>query len=107
MELKEDENTRRERAQKRVEQLKGFYIHALVYVVINGVLLFNSFRRNMDNADEFWNWEDFTTLFFWGIGLSFHAAKVFGTGLIFSQNWEDRQIQKYIDEDKEDSQKYL
>jgi hypothetical protein len=47
------------------------------------------------------------TLFGWGIGLAFHAAKVFGFNPLFGKNWEERQIQKFIEKDKREMDKYL
>ena len=74
-----------ERAKKRVDEIKGFYL----------------------NTDSFWQWGHFVTLFFWGIGLFFHGAKVFGFNPLFSKSWEERQIQKYIDKDRDNAGKYL
>ncbi|RDY62018.1 hypothetical protein DX873_03150 [Flagellimonas nanhaiensis] len=91
-----------ERAKKRVEELKGFYIHMAVYVVVNVFILVNIYLR----TDYFWQWPHFVTLFGWGLGLGFHAAKVFGFNPMFGRKWEERQIQKYIDKDKEEAKKY-
>ncbi len=48
----------------------------------------------------------FSTAIFWGIGLGFHAAKVFSFSTFFSKNWEERQIQKYIEKDKKEAEKF-
>ncbi|MCK5638887.1 MAG: 2TM domain-containing protein, partial [Flavobacteriaceae bacterium] len=44
----------------------------------------------------------FTTAFFWGIGLMFHAYGVFGKNLLFSKDWEERKIKEIIEKDKQD-----
>jgi hypothetical protein len=90
------------RAKKRVEEIKSFYIHLAVYLVVNGFILVSIYI----NSDSFWKWPHFVTLFGWGIGLFFHAAKVFGFNILFGKNWEERQIQKYIEKDKNDASKY-
>lgn len=95
--------TKLERAKKRVEQIKGFYIHFGIYILINCFILINIYL----NTYNFWQWQYFITLFAWGIGVVFHAAKVFGFRLLFSKNWEEKQIQKYLDKDREQTDKYL
>ena len=85
------------RAEKRLKALKGFYSHAFFYVVVNlfliGMIAFNS------NGD-FWNFGTFSTAFFWGIGLFFHAMGVFSKAALFSKNWEDRKMQEYMKKDE-------
>nr|WP_299485861.1 2TM domain-containing protein [uncultured Allomuricauda sp.] len=90
------------RAKKQVEEMKGFYIHLSIYTLINAVILVNIYR----NTDDFWQWPHFVTLVGWGIGLLFHASKVFGFNLLFGRGWEERQIQKYIDKDKKEMDKF-
>ena len=97
------ENEKFKRAKKQVDEIKGFNIHASIYMIINIFLLINIFL----NTDRFWQWPHFITPFFWGIGLLFHGAKVFGFNPLFSKSWEERQIQKYMDKDRDDASKYL
>lgn len=106
MELQDHQNEKLARAKKRVEELKGFYIHLTVYIVINGFILINILARSMGGGDTFWAFGTFFTPFFWGIGLAFHAAKVFDYNPFFGKKWEQRQIQKYIDKDKRDAAKF-
>ena len=94
------------RAKKRVEELKGFYIHLAVYLCINAFILANIYVRSMGREESFWQWEHFFVLFGWGIGIAFHAAKTFGFSPIFGKNWEQRQIQKYMEEDRETARKF-
>lgn len=94
------------RAKKKVDEMKGFYIHLAVYVVVNTFILVNIYIRNIYDGNSFWEWPHFFTAIFWGIGLAFHAAKTFGYNPFFGKNWEKRQIQKYIEKDEEESKKY-
>lgn len=91
------------RAKKRVDEIKGFYIHFGIYVLVNAFILINIYL----NTDNFWQWGHFLTLCFWGIGVVIHASKVFGFNPLFSKSWEDRQIQKYMDKDRDDANKFL
>jgi len=94
---------KREKAQKQVDELKGFYIHFAVYITINAFILINIYL----NTDDFWQWGHFFTLFFWGVGVAFHAMNVFKVNPLFSKSWEDRQIKKYMDRDRDNSKKYF
>jgi len=40
-------NERKRRAKKRVDELKGFYIHFAVYIAVNGFILINILVRTM------------------------------------------------------------
>jgi|SRR5690606_18421922 hypothetical protein len=90
------------RAKKQVEEIKGFYIHLVVYLLVNAFILVNIYN----NVDDFWIWPHFFTLLGWGIGLAFHAAKVFGYNPLFGKEWEKRMIEKYMEEDKREMEKY-
>ncbi len=96
-----------ERAKKRVHELKGFYIHATVYTVINVFILVNIYvRADYDDAN-FWQFGHFMTPFFWGIGLLFHGLKVFNANPFFTKTWEERQIKKYMEKDRTDANRII
>jgi len=98
---------KRERAKKRVDELKGFYIHAAVYTVINIFILVNIFVNSDYNNESFWEFGHFFTPFFWGIGLLFHGLKVFNMNPFFGKNWEEQQIKKYMEKDEEAAKKVI
>ncbi len=100
--MNQDEKEKYKRAKKQIEELKGFYIHLAIYTVINTFLLINIYLH----TDNFWQWPHFITLGAWGMGLFFHASKTFGFNLLFGKNWEERQIQKYIEKDKKEMDKF-
>lgn len=104
----QDENfnpdTRYELAYKRVKRIKGFYIHLLVYVLVNAFIIVSSFNRSVLGSEIFFRWETFSTALFWGIGLVAHGMSVFGRDLFFGADWEERKIKEFMDKDK--SQKW-
>lgn len=100
------EEEKLKRAKKRVEEIKGFYIHASIYVVINTFILINLGLHNFGNDNTFFSFPNFVTPFFWGIGLAFHALYTFKKGGFFGKQWEEKMIQKYIEKDKEEAEKY-
>jgi hypothetical protein len=104
----QDENfnpdARYELAYKRVKRIKGFYVHAMVYVLVNAFIIASSFNRSTLGTEIFFRWETFSTALFWGIGLVAHGMSVFGRDLFFGADWEERKIKELMDKDK--SQKW-
>ena len=115
METKEDYIKRLKKAQKKVENIKNFYRHLRVYMVINIILFFliygamDFFGKNSFQNQGFINWYLWNligTPVLWGIGLLFHALYVFGLKSRtlselkpkFLKDWEERQIKKYMEE---------
>ncbi len=84
------------RAQKKVKALVGFYWHLASYVIVNLFLII----LITSNGVPFFSFGTFATAFFWGIGLFFHFLGVFGPGLLFGKNWEERKIKELMDKDK-------
>jgi hypothetical protein len=64
----DDDITRR--AKKRVDQKMGFYVHLLVYVLVNSGLFFLAQFR----GDGHWN---LFPLAGWGLGLAIHGIVTF------------------------------
>ncbi|WGH75821.1 2TM domain-containing protein [Tenacibaculum tangerinum] len=90
-------------AKKRVDKIKGFYHHLLVYVVVNvfisAIIITGLMRDDKDTFTEaISNFGVYSTWLFWGIGIVFHWLGVFGTKSLFSKDWEERKIQEYINE---------
>ena len=92
------------RAKKRMEEIKGFYSHLVIYLIINVCLILiqmGLFSGNGFQA-EIPHWAHFTTPFFWGIGLFFHGLYVFQHRFQFFKDWEERKIKEYMDKDEEE-----
>lgn len=94
------------RAKKRVKAIKGFYIHAIVYVLVNiflsGIIIFGLLQSNYSITDAFSNFGVYSTWIFWGIGIFFHWMGVFGfKSLGFDKNWEEKKIQAYLEKEEE------
>ena len=94
------------RAKKRVEQLKGFHIHLVVYVGINLLIALGNMLASASQGEPLFRWPMLVTPFFWGIGLAIHALNVYGTSFLFGRKWEERQIAKFMEQDRRESEKY-
>lgn len=86
-------------AQKRVKDIKGFYVHLLIYLVIN-IAIFVVVSRYQGFFEALGNISNYSTLFFWGIGLLWHWFGVFGPNYILGKKWEEKKIKELMDKDK-------
>ena len=89
-----------QKAKKQVAEIKGFYSHLLSYVLIMLVLIGINIRYSPEHIWFFW------PLLGWGLGLFFHAVKVFNCFPFLSKSWEEKKIQQYMDEEIKRSNKY-
>ncbi len=103
------------KAERRLERVKNFYRHFIVYIAINIILfvsivtLYNQLGwQDVDDQNfQFWYKINLiSTPLLWGVGVLIHGLVVFNAfkfnkkGLTtpkFFKKWEERQIQKYLD----------
>tara|TARA_B110000503_G_scaffold132653_1_gene208819 strand:- start:813 stop:1130 length:318 start_codon:yes stop_codon:yes gene_type:complete len=92
------------RAKKRVKAIKGFYVHFMVYILANifisGIIIFGLMKSGYNFEDTFSNFGVYSTWVFWGIGMFFHWLGVFGSSVFFGENWEKKQLEKYMNDTK-------
>ena len=80
-----------EKAKKRVEAKLGFYIHLVVYILVNALLIIINMRFSPEYSWFIW------PLIGWGIGLLFHGMRVFAfTG---EQAYKEKMIEKEMKKD--------
>ena len=81
-----NEDIRYEKARKKVEMIRWFYIDIGLYVVINlGLFLLNI----LTTPDDLWF---YWVMLAWGIGLAAHAVVTYGLGGVLGDEWEERKI---------------
>lgn len=85
-------------AQKRVEKLKGFYNHLLIFLIINAIIVFFNLR-NLEDGESYFQWHNFLTCSIWGFFLLLHAASTFIPNFILGAKWEERKIKEFMDEE--------
>jgi len=81
-----------DRAKKKVDELKGFYIHFAIYLIMVPVFIFLNVRSTG------FPWAIFPILG-WGAGVSGHAMEVFNYNPFLGRNWEERKIRELMDKD--------
>ncbi|MEM6515811.1 MAG: 2TM domain-containing protein [Bacteroidota bacterium] len=84
------------RARKRVEELKEFYYSLVSYCVVIPFLFYIWYRYTPDTIQWFW-----FPMLGWGMGLAFHAYKVFVNDSMLGKSWEERKIEKYMREEEQ------
>jgi len=110
--MKKTNETKYERAQKKVKAIKGFYSHLAFYLVFNVALLlvkgklFNFLvEKSGDTAfGEWFDWNVLLTPILWGIGLLIHGLCVFNHKLF--NGWEERKIKEYLEKEKNEVQRW-
>jgi len=71
-----------------------------IYLIINAFIVFANDSDILEGDQNFWSWQKWNTVFFWGIGLAAHGFSVFGRDLFFGKNWEERKIQELMEKEK-------
>ena len=89
-----DINTLRyKKAQKRLKEIKDFYMNLTAYcVVIPALAIINL----LTSPGYLWF---LFSLVGWGVGVVLHAAHVFGPKLIFGKDWEKRKIKEFMQDE--------
>ena len=89
------EEERYEAAKKRVEDIKGFYVHVLIYLSVNFLLFVINI---MSSPGQYWF---YWPLFGWGIGVLIHGLSVFVFEGLFGRQWEDKKIKQIMEKEDE------
>jgi len=92
--MNEQEQLRYMRAREKVQEIRGFYMHALVFVLVMSVLAYINYMSTG------FPWVLFP-LAGWGIGLTSHGLRVFDLIPFYGKKWEERKIREYLDKDSE------
>ncbi len=88
------------KAKKRVKEIKDFYIHLIIFLVIVAILTIINVTSFIMNSEEGNLWFLFP-LGFWGFAVLMHGLKTFVFGR--ESSWEKRKIKEVMDKMDEDS----
>ena len=83
------------RQKKRVDELKKFYGNLVSYALVNIVLIIINLVTSPGKLWFYW------VTIFWGIGILFHASKVFVLkGRFLGEEWEERKIKEIMEKEE-------
>lgn len=88
----DEDQQRYEHTRARVQALKWFYIHAVIYVLVSIMLVV----IDLLTPDGYWF---YWPLVGWGAGLGLHALIVFRFGGTLGRDWEERKIREMLAKD--------
>ena len=84
---------------RKMKKIKGFYTHLTVYLIVNAFIVVGNFK-DLEVGESYFQFHNFTTAFFWGIGLVAHGFSVFVPHFMFGKEWEDKKVKQFMDKDK-------
>ncbi|MWB96031.1 hypothetical protein GON26_16825 [Flavobacterium sp. GA093] len=90
-------------AYKKVKIIKGFYSHLKVYLIVNVFIIISNLNRdfigNGFHESGLFEWHTYSTALFWGFGLLAHGLIVFSGDLFFSDKWQQKKVQEFMDKE--------
>lgn len=89
-----------QKAKKQVEEIKGFYSHLAVYILVMGLLVFINLKYTPEHLWFIYSMAG------WGLGVLGHASKVFNWLPFMGKSWEERKIQQFMEEEKKNDSKF-
>lgn len=84
------------KARERVDEIRGFYHHLTIYLVVNAVL----FLIDIFSGGGTWF---FWPLLGWGIAVAIHGLNTFQILPWSSKEWEDRKVRELMAKDGSDT----
>lgn len=99
METFDENDIRYQQAKRQVDRLRGFYGHLFSYVAVNILIAYFNYT-DLKPGESYFQFKNFFTAIFWGIGLLAHALFVFLPNIGFAKKWEERKIRELMDKNK-------
>ena len=100
MENTNQEYERYQEARKKVKEIKGFYSHLTIYVLVISLLIFINLKYTPEYLWFFWSATG------WGFGVLGHAYKVFNWFPFFGKDWEEKKIKELMEEENRQNNKF-
>jgi hypothetical protein len=78
-------------ARRHARAVRGFYVHALIFAVVNAGIVAVNLLSTPGRPWFGWGMAG------WGIGLLAHGLSVFAFNGLLGRDWEERKIREYLD----------
>lgn len=89
----------RKKAKAKAEAIKGFYIHAFVFVVVIIGLTGLNYSSTQSDPEQAW-WVQWVALG-WGAGVLAHMLFTFSSFRFFGADWEEKKIQQIMAQEQQ------
>lgn len=89
-------------AQKRMEQIRDFYMHLVIYCTVN-ILFFIFWLFDPGMPKTFWKPAFIMMVVVAGFAVLAHGLLVFGPKYLLSKDWEEREMKKLMDKEQKKS----
>jgi hypothetical protein len=100
MELNDFEKGNYYRAQKRVKEIKSFYLHLIAYALINPIIIVVNLMTSPGYLYFWW------CLLGGGVAIFLHGLKAFKNPPFINEQWEERKIKELMEKDKQSNKKW-
>jgi len=96
MESFNEDDIQYQQAKRQVDRLRGFYSHLFVYIMVNSIIVYYNYE-SLKPGESYFQFKNFFTATFWGIGLLAHAATVFLFKSNMIRKWENKKIKEILE----------
>jgi len=101
----EKDKSRYNRAKERLKEIKGWYNHLLIFIIVNVILqiLYGGYIEGLHLYVGDSTFGRLLAPVVWGVGLLIHRLLIFQNHYLgrFYKDWENRKIKEFIQEDTE------
>lgn len=104
MEAPKNINTSYIRAKEKLRHVKVFYVHLVGYLIVVTLCLYNLYIIEEGEYKDFIVWLLLTTIVSWTIFILIHAWSVYRWRVFFRKSWEERKVQEFLEEEKEENE---
>ncbi|SDS67459.1 2TM domain-containing protein [Formosa sp. Hel1_31_208] len=98
MKLNKDEEKRFLKAKHKVQRIKIFYLHVVLYVIVVALISYNFYILEEGPYTDNITGINVSTLVLWTVFICIHGWTVFKGRLLFKKSWEDKKIEKILKE---------
>ena len=89
-------------AKKRTENLRKFYKHLVIYVLVNSFISGFKIKDYVEGGftfeEAFSQFDVYIVWLVWGAFVALQALRTFNSNLIGGADWEERKIREYMNE---------
>jgi len=87
-------------AKKKVQKLKIFYLHLMLYIIVVALLIYNLYIVSGPYANNI-TALNITVLVLWTAFICIHAWRIFKGKSLFVKRWEDKKTEEILSEKEE------